>query len=73
MSELAIRIAILAFLLAISGLLLLFTHVFGPHHRSASDAYSERGSAKASHASNTEQPGHQSSPHGAERDASQNP
>jgi hypothetical protein len=72
-SDLALRIAILALLLAISVAALFLAYVYGPHQRSASDANSLRGSGKASHASNTAQSGLQASPDEPERDASHTP
>jgi hypothetical protein len=72
MDELALRIALLAMLLAMAVLLLFLQYVYGPHHRSASCPKTNDVGID-SNASNTGQSGHQSSQQGAEGDASQTP
>jgi hypothetical protein len=73
LAELALRIAVLALILAISVAALFLAYVYGPPLRSASDANSSRCDGKASHASNTGPPGLQASPDEPERDASHTP
>ncbi len=67
MDELAIRISIVALLLALAVALLFLDYAYGPHRRSASRRPSMD---EPNDASNTDS-GHQSSQRGAEGDRSQ--